>query len=196
MSPKAILLSVLCNLILIAALPSPIRADEFNRTLVSGSIQFHITSKNEGSIIQVTIAPTGLEIDNSTLSREIDGTANGAEIADLNSDGSPEIYIFINSAGSGSYGSLVAYSANSNKSMSEIYLPDLMDDKANSQGYMGHDSFIVGETTLLRRFPVYRPGDPNVNPSGGVRELQYTLQKGEAGWLLVLEKSETMETTH
>jgi hypothetical protein len=32
----------------------------------------------------------------------------GAHVADLDSDGSPEIYIFTTSAGSGSYGGLIA----------------------------------------------------------------------------------------
>ena len=55
-------------------------------------------------------------------------------MADINEDGSPELYIYVKSAGSGSYGSLAAYSANRRKSLSEIYLPPLTDDKALSQG--------------------------------------------------------------
>ena len=47
----------------------------------------------------------------------------GAEVADINWDGSPEIYVYVTSASSGSYGSLVAYLANRRKSLSEIHLP-------------------------------------------------------------------------
>lgn len=191
MSPKTAVLPGLYALILTGIFPATTQAEEFSQVLEFETIRFHVTSKNEGSINQLTIVPAGLEIDNSALSSEVDGTVNGAEIADLNADGSPEIYVYINSAGSGSYGSLVAYSANNNKSLSGIYLPDLMEDPVNSQGYMGHDSFAVGQTTFFRRFPVYKPSDPNFNPSGGVRKLQYKLQRGEAGWLLVLDKAET-----
>lgn len=191
MSPKTTMLSVLYAFILTGVVSNMTHAAEFNQILEFETIRFHVTSKNEGSINRLTITPSGLEIDNSTVSREVDGTVTDAEIADLNADGSPEIYIYIKSAGSGSYGSLVAYSANNNKSMSEIYLPDLMDDQVNSKGYMGHDRFTVGETTLLRSFPMYKTGDPNANPSGGTRKLYYKLKRGEAGWHLVLDKTES-----
>jgi hypothetical protein len=53
---------------------------------------------------------------------------------------------------------------------------------------MGHDEFAVVENVLARRFPVYRPGDTNAKPTGGVRQLQYKLVPGEAGWLLKLDR--------
>ena len=51
--------------------------------------------------------------------------STGVSMVDINADGSPEIYVYVTSAGSGSYGSLVAYSANRRKSLSEIYLPPI-----------------------------------------------------------------------
>ncbi|WP_457668367.1 PliI family lysozyme inhibitor of I-type lysozyme [Thiolapillus sp.] len=161
----------------------------FDKTLSLEGISFHISSPNNSSINQLTIVPSGLEIDNSTIKQKIDGTVTNAEIADLNADGSPEIYIYVTSAGSGSYGELVAYSANHKKSLSEVYLPPLTDDKKNSQGYMGHDEFAIVENTLVRRFPVYNKNDTNAAPTGGTRQLQYKLVPGEATWLLKLDKS-------
>ena len=102
-----------------------------------------------------------------------------------------EIYVYINSAGSGSYGSLVAYSANHKKSLSGIYLPPLEDDKKNSIGYMGHDEFTIIENSLARCFPIYKKGDANCCPKGGTRQLQYKLLMGEATWSLKLVKSST-----
>ena len=152
-------------------------------------ITFHVTCANEGSLNQLEIAPGGLEIDNSVIKQEVDGSVTGAEAADLNGDGSPEIYVYVNSAGSGSYGSLVAHSANNKKSLSPIYLPPLEEDAVNSKGYMGHDQFSVVENSLSRRFPVYKTGDSNAQPTGGTRQLQYTLIAGEAGWQLQLTDS-------
>ena len=160
----------------------------FNRTLTLQGISFQVMSANNSSLNNLLIVPKGLEIDNSPILEEIDGVVNGAEIADLNSDGSPEIYIYVTSAGSGSYGSLVAYSANQNKSLSPIYLPPIMDNPAAKKGYMGHDQFAVVESTLVRRFPVYRQADTNANPTGGMRQLQYKLIPGEAGWILKVDK--------
>ena len=61
----------------------------------------------------------------------------GAEVADINWDGSPEIYVYVTSASSGSYGSLVAYLANRRKSLSEIHLPPVTQEKTLSEGYIG-----------------------------------------------------------
>jgi hypothetical protein len=83
----------------------------------------------------------------------------------------------------------VAYSANRRRSLSEIYLAPITDDATASRGYMGHDEFAVVESTLVRRFPVYKEGDTNAAPSGGVRQLQYKLTPGEATWVLKLDRT-------
>jgi hypothetical protein len=167
---------------------SPVTTAAFDRTLELQGIRFRVTSANEGSINTLRIVPSGLQIDNSPIVRTINGTVTNAEVADLNADGSPEIYVYVTSAGSGSYGSLVAYSANRRKSLSDIYLPSLTENKAALKGYMGHDQFAVGERVLVRRFPVYRAADINANPTGGTRELHYKLIPGEAGWILKLDR--------
>lgn len=119
-------------------------AKGFDKILKLEGVTFHVTCPNEGSLNDVTIVPSGLKEDNTTITvKEADGTVSGADVADLNKDGSPEIYVYVTSAGSGSYGSLIAYSANKKKSLSQIYLPPLEDDKVNSKGYMGHDGFSI-----------------------------------------------------
>ncbi|MEI7870435.1 MAG: PliI family lysozyme inhibitor of I-type lysozyme [Candidatus Methylumidiphilus sp.] len=156
----------------------------FDQTLSLQGINFHVTSANVGSLNRLRIVPKGLKGDNQPIEKEIDGTVTGAEVADLNVDGSPEIYVYATSAGSGSYGSLVAYAANKGKSLSEIYLPSLQDDAKAAKGYMGHDEFRVVENGLVRRFPVYGDKDTNAQPTGGTRQIQYKLKAGEAGWVL------------
>ena len=177
----------------VAILPVIIYANQsssdFTKILKLQGIAFEVTATNDGSLNQLTIKPSGLKSVNEMIKKEIDGTVSGAEIADINEDGSPEIYIYINSAGSGSYGSLVAYSTNNKKSTSEIYLPSIEDDKKNSVGYMGHDKFSITKNTLTREFPIYNKGDANCCPKGGTRQLQYKLLAGEAGWQLKLLKS-------
>lgn len=163
-------------------------ADAFDQKLALQGITFHVRCPNDSSAPTVTITPSGLAIDNSPMMKEVDGHVVLAEVADLNVDGSPEIYVYAQSAGSGSYASLVAYSANKKKSLSEIYLPPITDDPKASKGYRGHDEFRVVESTLVRRFPVYREGDTNAKPTGGTRQIQYKLAAGEAGWLLRADK--------
>lgn len=167
---------------------SEVTTGPFDRTLELQGIRFYVASANEGSLNTLHIVSAGLEIDNSPIVRTINGTVTNAEVADLNADGSPEIYVYVTSAGSGSYGSLVAYSANRRKSLSEIYPPPLTEDKVASKGYMGHDEFAAGKDILGRRFPIYRDTDTDANPTGGTRQLQYKLVPGEAGWILKLDR--------
>ena len=160
----------------------------YDQVLEYAGISFHVVATGNGSIGSVTITPSGLEADNSPITRETDGKVVLAEVADLNVDNSPEVYVYTQSAGSGSYGGLIAYAANNRKSLSEIYLPPVADNAEASTGYMGHDEFRVVENTLVQRFPVYKEGDTNAAPTGGTRQLQYKLEAGEAGWVLRADK--------
>ena len=160
----------------------------FDQSYQLQGITFRVASANNSSLNTLTIQPSGLELGNKPISVEIDGTVTAAEIADLDGNGSPEIYVYVNSAGSGSYGSLVAYAVNNGKSLTPIYLSPISDDTINSIGYMGHDEFSIVELTLVRRFPIYLKGDTNASPSGGTRQLQYKLLAGEAGWILHLNR--------
>ncbi len=160
----------------------------FQKTLTLQNISFDIKTSGEGSISQLSIQPKGLEIDNQKNVSDIDGHVVNAEIEDLNSDGFPEILIYTKSAGSGSYGNVIGYSVNNGKSISQIYFPELYDNKEASIGYMGHDEFAIVETSLVRRFPIYKDGDTNNNPTGGTRQIQYKLKDGETSRLFVIDK--------
>jgi hypothetical protein len=160
----------------------------FQKTLTLQNITFDIINTGEGSISELTIQPKGLEIDNQKITIELDGQVVNAEIEDLNLDGFPEILLYTISAGSGSYGNVIGYSVNNGKSISQIYFPDLFDNKEASSGYMGHDEFAIIETTLVRRFPVYKDGDTNNNPTGGFRQIGYKLKDGEASRSFVIDK--------
>jgi len=176
-----------CTLVSTAEEAAP--AKGFDKKLTLQGLTFQVKCPNEGSINKLTITPSGLEGENKPIVVEVDGSVTGAEVEDLDANGFPEIYVYVSSAGSGSYGSLVAYAANKKKSLTEIFLPDLGEDKVNSKGYMGHDQFAVGEGSLLRRFPIYKAGDSNAKPTGKTRQLQYKLKAGEAGWLLKIDKT-------
>ena len=160
----------------------------FQKTLTLQNITFDIINTGEGSISELTIQPKGLEIDNQKITIELDGQVVNAEIEDLNLDGFPEVLLYTISAGSGSYGNVIGYSVNNGKSISQIYFPDLFDNKEASSGYMGHDEFAIIETTLVRRFPVYNEGDTNNNPTGGFRQIGYKLKDGEASRSFVIDK--------
>lgn len=174
-----------------AVIASPAASQEakpYAQKLSLEGITFDVSATNNGSLNKLTIAVDGLKEKIAPIVREIDGTVTGAEVADLDHNRSPEIYVYVTSAGSGSYGSLVAMAVNNKKSVSDIYLPNIADDKKLSAGYMGHDQFAIVESVLARRFPIYKPGDTNSDPTGGVRQIAYKLVPGEAGWVLRVKR--------
>lgn len=168
---------------------SPASAAAFNKEFDLHGVHFVVQATNNGSMNTLTITPSGLSEVNDVITREIDGTVTNAEVADINADMSPEIYVWVNSAGSGSYATPIGYSANNNKSLSEITFPPISDDAVNSEGYMGHDEYAVVEGVIVQRFPLYGEGDSNAAPTGKTRQLQYKLTPGEAGWVMKLDQA-------
>lgn len=160
----------------------------FEQNLALQGINFHLKEDRVDGKPTLRIEPKGLEIDNSLLTQPLTGNIVRAEVADLNNDGSPEIYIATRAPGRGMPGGLVAYSANNKKSLSEIYLPPVSDNPKTAEGYQGEDAFAVVENRLVRRFPVYDSADANAGRTGKMRQVLYKLMAGEAGWILREDK--------
>lgn len=140
---------------------------------------------------ELTIQPKGLEIINDALRHDITGySVTNAVTEDLNSDGWPEVLVFLNSHGSGSYGRLIAYSVNNGKSVSQVHMPELSESAGLAKGYMGHDKMSVANCRLRRVYPVYNEGDSNAEPTGGIRQIEYELIDGESGRLFKVCKVE------
>jgi len=113
-------------------------------------------------------------------------------LSDLDRNGFDEIYIITTSVGSGSYGTVLGFASNKDKSLSMINFPEIQESDKNFEGYMGHDTFKIENQKLVRFFPIYNKGDTNQNPTGGTRKLIYGLYPGEAMWQLKVEKAETL----
>ncbi|MEB3255552.1 MAG: hypothetical protein VKJ05_04095 [Synechococcaceae cyanobacterium] len=171
------------TLLLAAHLPgSAWAAGAFRRTLSLQGYSFQVQATGEGSQQQLTITTRGGSKPIKPITQTVNGTVIGAEVADLNSNSLPEIYVYVQGAGSGSYGELVAYSVINGNELSPIYLQELTG--APTKGYQGHDEFSVVEGCLVRRFPIYKAGDSNAKASGGLRQICYKLRNGEASWIL------------
>lgn len=153
----------------------------FAQVLELEGVTFNVVSPNAAAANTVTVSTAGLETDNSAWSQEVDGIVTGAEVADLDVDGSPEVYVYVKSTGADEKGSVVAYVANNRKSLSMAFMAPLSDTPGAADGYRGRDEFAVLEGVLGRRFPI--PDEAGA-PTGRIRQLQYTLNAGEAGWIL------------
>jgi hypothetical protein len=173
-----------------AAVPAPaptpapaiaVAGQAYNQRLELQGITFMLVAPNDPAGNTLTLAPQGLAGDNSMLSQQVDGLVTGAEVGDLDADGSPEVYVYVQSPDADARGSVVAYAANNRHSLSMVYMPPLADSPGAEIGYRGHDEFAVLENALGRRFPIH---DAAGAPTGKTRQLQYRLTAGEAGWVL------------
>lgn len=161
----------------------------FKTTVELHGISFLVESPNSGETNFVKVTPSGLEITNEPVAREVSGEVVGAEIGDLNIDQSPEVYIYVSKGGDRKGMNLVAFAANSRKSMSEIALQlDDPNSKAMDR-YIGGDEYAVVENSIVRRFPLSAGEAANSNNAVKMRQIQYKLKKGEATWQLVPEKT-------
>lgn len=146
-------------------------------------ITFQVFSPNPRSGNRLIVTPSGLEADNTPIEMDVAGIIARTEVADINADGSPELYVYVSD---GKSQTVLAWSANNKKSLSRITLPDL--DAAQSKGYRGGDEYAVVEGILGRRFPIYPDDQAESKPTGKLRQIQYKLHPGEAGWQLKMDK--------
>jgi hypothetical protein len=153
-------------------------ASGFRELLQMHGITYEVTSPNLPRGNTLRIVPRGLA-DNSEIVQPIDGTVDGAEIADLSIDQAPEVYVYVRLPGDDRRLSLVAYASNRNKSLSTIFLPPLDDVPGAAVGHAGHDAMAVVESVFAWRFPI---------PGGRNRQLQYRLTQGEASWVLKFDR--------
>jgi hypothetical protein len=148
----------------------------FKKDLAHDDYRFTVQTNGSGTSRKLTLRATKNNRDLLATSVTIEGEVTDAVTTNLNDDNYPELFIFVTGAGSGSYGSVVAYEF-MNQGRRPLTLPALKGPAA--VGYMGQDVFRVEDDQLLRSFPVYRPDDPNSTPSGGTRTVAYTMSPGK-----------------
>lgn len=136
------------------------------------------------SLSTIGIKSRGFEQELNELINDVD-PISAVLVADLNRDGFDEIYIILTAAGSGSYGSVIGFASNNDKSLSQIHIPDHEQDDLLFADYHGHDMFSIDDNKLLRIFPVYSSDSIDVK-----RRIYYVLKPGEAAWQLEIENGE------
>jgi uncharacterized protein YidB (DUF937 family) len=162
------------------ACPHPVMAAPFKQSLALQGVSFSVNASGDGSQQTLLVTTTGKGKRWPVIRETVDGQVVGTEVQDFNRDGLPELLVYLTSAGSGSYGSVLSWVTTKKGTLQPINMPDL--SGLTAKGYQGHDSFAVVEETLSRRFPIYKPGDTNAKPTGGLRQVNYKLVPGEASW--------------
>ncbi|MFZ9386512.1 MAG: hypothetical protein ACO25B_01405 [Chitinophagaceae bacterium] len=162
---------------------------QFIKVLRLQDIGFNVSSLKNDEGSEITVFTFGADIKNSIpFKQKFQGYVNDAEVEDLNSDGNPDLLIYTESEGTGSYGHVYGFSAGKTGGLSLIDFPAVTGNPKIEKGYMGHDRFSIVENTLVQRFPIYKDGDSNAQATGGTREVVYKMVKGENTYKLEIVK--------
>lgn len=164
-----------------AFVPAFTRA-QYDKSLRFNVYTFTVSAADTGTVRELTVkAYRGPQLLTNFRVR-VDGAVVGAEVADLDNNRFPEVYVYSTSDGSGSFGRVYAWQ----------FLPERKADimaaswslPADS-GYMGHDSLWVERDVLCRKYPVYQSGDGNSEPTGGAHLIRYQLKPSGTKFALV-----------
>ena len=168
-------------------LPTPHYAPaivRYGKVLRFNIYTFTVTAADSGAVRDLTVKAYRGELLLTNFHTRIDGAVAGADVADLDNNRFPELYVYSTSSGSGSFGRVYGWQF-------------LLERKADIQltnwrlraadGYMGHDSLWVEDSILCRKYPVYRSGDANAEPSGGTQMLRYRLRPAGENYALAAE---------
>lgn len=156
----------------------------FTKALRFNVYTFTVTATDTGRIRDVQVKAYRGELLLTNFRVRVEGTVTGAEVADLDNNRFPELYVYSTTNGSGSFGRVYGWQ----------FLPERKADitlinwrNRLPDGYMGHDSVWVERDILCRKFPVYQPGDANAEPSGGYQMMRYKLRPAGTGFSLIAE---------
>lgn len=153
----------------------------YHRTLQFNVYTFTVESPDTGAVRTAAISAYRGQLLLTKFQIRIDGVIRDIAVADLDANRLPELYIFGQSSGSGSFGRVYGWQ----------FLPERKADITainwqlpSETGYMGHDSLWVDRQVLCRTFPRYQPGDANAQPTGGEQMMRYHLQPAGQGYTL------------
>jgi hypothetical protein len=155
---------------------------QYDRELQFNIYRFLVSAPDSGRVRTVTIKAYRGELLLTKFTVRVDGAVSGTDVADLDGNRFPELYVFSTSDGSGSFGRVYAWQfmpeRKADISLPRNWLPE------SGQGYMGHDSLWVENNIFCRRYPIYQAGDANATSSGGYRIMRYQLKPAGMGYAL------------
>jgi len=157
----------------------------FEKSLRFNIYTFTISATDSGSVRDLFVKAYRGSLLLTNFHTRIDGAVVGAEVADLDKNRLPELYVYSTSDGSGSFGRVYGWQFLPERK-ADIQAPNWLEVGV---GYMGHDSLWTEQTSLCRKFPVYNAGDANAQPTGGEKMIRYRLLPAGQSFTLIPEPS-------
>ena len=133
---------------------------KFDTTVKMGDQGYRVESSNKNTTQNdVSVSVIGLRIDNRIPSFPVPGIVTKIMTDDLNDDSYPDLVICVYSGSNAEIGTIIGISYSADKTLVPVYFPDIFLDAKLREGYKGHDEFSMLTGTLMRKFPIYLPGD-------------------------------------
>lgn len=156
----------------------------YSKSLRFNVYTFTVTAADSGASGELTVKAHRGALLLTNFRVRVNGAVVNAEVADLDNNRLPELYVYSISTGSGSFGHVYAWQFLPERKATIVPVNwRLLTD----EGYMGHDSLWVGRDVLCRRYPVFQSGNGNSEPTGGVRVVRYRLKSIGEAYALVAE---------
>ncbi|TGE20121.1 hypothetical protein [Hymenobacter elongatus] len=152
--------------------PAPTPPPGFRKALTAAPYTFIVSSSGPlgQRQLQVRAEQDGQEL--TTAQDTILGEVTDARLVKLTAGSGHELLVFVQGAGSGSYGEVRGYWFGG-QDWERLTVPPLSATAA--RGYQGQDTYRVQGRELVRSFPIYAASDANCCPSGGTRTMRYVL---------------------
>ena len=156
--------------------PSPITEKKFEGKRINYLVR---EDKSLGqSVSRITVIAMDSTHTDSLNLGDKDPVQSGM-LADLDENDQDELYLVTTSAGSGSYAHISGFMRDEQNKLVAIEVPEVTPEDQTKgrrfEGYMGHDTVFIHKNKLVRKFPKYKPGDSNDKPTGGNKEIKYSL---------------------
>lgn len=153
---------------------------KIDTTMKLGKAGYKVVCGNKSEFKNsISITPIGFQNSARDISFEIKGRIIKAEVDDLNNDLFPDLVLYVYEPGDKGRGNVIGISSVNNESFIGITFPDIVNDPKLRIGYIGFDSFLLMEGSLMRRFPVYNTDSTGSKPTGMIRQIQYKVFKDE-----------------
>ncbi|MFM1799667.1 MAG: hypothetical protein RLZZ117_1945 [Cyanobacteriota bacterium] len=128
-------------LLLPSLLGTAVWAIPYRASLREQDVTFDVVATDEGTVQLLQVRAKRGRLSYRPVKQELIGQVVDARARDLNGDGHPELVVIVRSVGSGSYGSVQAWSAGPDRRLNPIALPNLSGPLL--EGYLGHDAFTL-----------------------------------------------------
>jgi hypothetical protein len=154
----------------------------YDKTLRFNVYTFSVSAADSASVRQMTIKAYRGKLLLTNFKVQLNGTVTNAEVADLDKNGFPELYIY--STNENSLGRVHAWQFLTERkaAITPVNWP-LATDKA----YMGQDSLWIDRASLCRKYPAYQVVKGKKVATGGTHWVRYRLRPIGSSFALVAE---------